>query len=78
MLSRVLLNGVTFTISISLISQYCFVVVDNFRIITGMNNCLQCFDTVRKGIQSVKKLSDEVLAGLSVCSKVQMICICFS
>jgi len=34
-----------------------------------------CWLDVRNSIQPVKKLSDEVLAWLSVCNKVQMICI---
>ena len=44
--------------------------------VTAINR-LQCFDVFRwaSGRASVKKLTDEVLAWLSVCSKVQMICI---
>jgi len=40
--------------------------------------CLQCFDTVgwhQEEHLACKKLSDEVLAWLSVWSEVQMICI---
>ena len=39
--------------------------------------CLQCFDTVclvSGRVSGLKKLSDEVLAWLSVCSEVQMLC----
>jgi len=56
------------------------VTVDKFRNGSLVSaNCLlcvwHCWLCIRKSIQLVKKLSYEVLASLSVCSEVQMICI---
>ena len=61
--------------STTLYSNKFIVLTDAFSAL----NCLQCFNTigwaVRKSIQPVKKLSDEVLVWLSVWINVQMICI---
>ena len=40
--------------------------------------CVQCFDTVGRASErasGLSKLSDDVLAGLSICVEVEMICI---